>query len=702
MSPILLGFILFLNLFFFRQVGSLGWIVLMGGCWTFLTLSYRRWLHLPEVAQAAAGSGFVLLLTSWWLWQRANPTIVFTLFVIQLFTLVVFYYSLSSRRVLLSLLELVWTPWTVGWAYLRSLVSWRLTPLHSSARPSSMPHWGWLTTSLSRSIVVGGIISAPVILILIALLSAADPIFGHLIKDQFGSQFIEHALWRGVYSFGFLIALSPLLRTHYPEAFTAPLAARWKNAAMSIEYTIVMSLVAIVLALFLSVQWQYIFIPSVRGVDLTQFGFKTYSEYVQKGFWEFVVAALFIFGLIWGGLWIVQNHRARYSHLLKAVQLGVLVEFLVMLLSFFRRIWLYQEYHGLTLVRVFGGWFVVWIAILAVILGARHLKPWRWVLADIAATLLVLFFLSSINIERYIAVAHPPTVNDRVDYTYLARLSADGVEGWQAALEYAQTVLNQPAYDSNQVGLIQRNERREVAYAGVVTAQLLKNYWTLLQQYGTPAQQLVAFRLVHEDALAQVQAVQAKVAAKITEQERLMFISNANPSSDNPEFMRTGAQIVSNLKSYQDQLARHGEKLSHNLELLNQASGDTNRIKVSVILPVTYRYSSGPSLSDSNCQKVGYCTARQYSTQYLPHTFFDIEKASDKTGTSKTLLDQIFIHNWSEESAFTQLEKKLPLVDLLLLQDHYFSLVERINQQPTEEQVYDTDIDLDVPFLPSF
>ncbi|KKU44898.1 MAG: hypothetical protein UX62_C0046G0025, partial [Microgenomates group bacterium GW2011_GWA2_46_7] len=107
---------------------------------------------------------------------------------------------------------------------------------------------------------------------------------------------------------------------------------------------------------------------------------------------------------------------------------GILgLEFVVFISSIFRRVWLYQSYHGLTLARLYGLVLLTWVVGMMATMGLRYLyQNMRWVKVEIAWMVIVVFGSITLNMESLI-IQDPPTVNGRVDYVYLSRLSGQEI-----------------------------------------------------------------------------------------------------------------------------------------------------------------------------------------------------------------------------------------------------------------------------------
>ena len=150
-------------------------------------------------------------------------------------------------------------------------------------------------------------------------------------------------------------------------------------------------MVTVVLGLFLTVQWPYVFVNVAKETDLSQFGVATYSEYVTRGFGELIA----VVGLLWVVSWMaILTYKYTSPGMQKALQilhtiLGL--ELVLFIVSIFRRVWLYQQYHGQTLSRIYGLAFLIWLSGMLVSQALRYVRRSGLVTLEIAWSLLVIF-----------------------------------------------------------------------------------------------------------------------------------------------------------------------------------------------------------------------------------------------------------------------------------------------------------------------
>jgi hypothetical protein len=679
----LILYVLFVNLFFFQPIGGFGTALFLVGNLVFLaTYFLQSTLKNPKTVAIAGAAIIVLAIIEL---QRANISTGFLLLVSCLVILASLFYllvnQLDSFRAVSEFLLLA--PRT-AWRYVRSVIP----GIQSLGKSEDTSKVGQRLSGLPiKSLLIGVVVSLPILLILIQLLSGADPIFKHTIENSVSENTLNRIISHSILSLLIFIGSLPLLNITYPP-FKSPLRfLRTRN--YSIEYSVLMTMVAAVLLLFVVLQSQYIFIPSVEGVDLKQFGFETYSQYVQKGFNEFIAVSLFVFSLLWIGL-VALHDRGKKSYLL-AVQLVVLAEFATILAAFFRRIWLYQSYHGMTLVRFYGGYFVAVIGILTLTLFGRHLWNRRWIVIESVMLLLAVIGLGLFNIEKYIALHHPPTVNERVDYSYLSRLSADGYDGWKKAYDWSSGVLTEQSVKTSSFSA---EDRRQIAYSGLVVQQLLKNSGELIETYGSHDERNTFARQVLDQSLE-------RIDERLRMLDQLLKdvpVSGNIVIVDGIEYNRT--TVVDAYTGNQQTLRKLRERVVQTRDELGTKSLKDQKNHVSYNQP--WGYWSFNQTFSSSCSQLINCPSTQYTlqepTSALPMSWYSLSQGAP---TNVTQWDKTLLYNYSTAQAYEKMKQEMPIQKLLEMQKQYFSIYEHVvvGAKP-EDLAFDADISLNTPFLP--
>lgn len=192
------------------------------------------------------------------------------------------------------------------------------------------------------------------------------------------------------------------------------------------EWAIPIALLNAVFAAFVAVQITVLFGGRQHVLDTAGL---TYAEYARSGFFQLVLIAGLVLGVIASTVRF-GDARAERDRMWMRWLLGVLcVLTLVVLVSALRRLGLYEEAYGFTNLRFFVHVTIFWLAALflvVMIAGARWTGGWlpRTVVGVTAAGLMVVNvinpegFVASQNIERYERTG-------KIDIFYLGSLSPD-------------------------------------------------------------------------------------------------------------------------------------------------------------------------------------------------------------------------------------------------------------------------------------
>lgn len=272
-------------------------------------------------------------------------------------------------------------------------------------------------------------ITAVALVIFVALLSSADPVFAQIIKDfqeeAFGRTFMSLFI-----SFDFLLLLTLKVKSEDDGNF------KLNFLSFGDIFIPVASLITL-FAVFIVIQLKYLF---GSQADFQSFNL-TYSEYVRKGFTELLTTAL-----IGGAIAYLVMFKARILEAgqrlqLKVVNCVLIGELFFMLASALKRDLMYVDVYGLTRVRIVGGLFLIWLAgllaLLFVMTVAQKIKEkWLW-LGILVLSVGVWSTLNIMNVDAKVAQGAPGH-HDYVDYFYIDSVSSDGVMGWQDSLPALQ------------------------------------------------------------------------------------------------------------------------------------------------------------------------------------------------------------------------------------------------------------------------
>ena len=331
----------------------------------------------------------------------------------------------------------------------------------------------------SKSLLRGVVIALPLLFVLFVILSHADPIFNKLVNQglsSIGERFIFSAF-----------VLFSLVALGLAELKKSPEVKKIIEHASGKPYEAVVIVGSIVLlfAAFIMVQFRYLF-SKVSIQDLHQLGINslTYSEYVRKGFFELLIAAVITIGVAIYVLHFLHLANGKIKRVLQVSTGVLLIEVGLLLASAAQRVMLYEAANGMTRARMFGLVFLVWLSIMLLIFLVkvfRDIKQKWFFSAVISTTLIVVLGMNVINIDGLIATKYKPTVNKEIDYYYLAYLSYDGYESWKPALIYIDKEFSR----LEKLQTLTVEDNRRFTWAHFTLRQLYNNREFLRAKYGS-------------------------------------------------------------------------------------------------------------------------------------------------------------------------------------------------------------------------
>ena len=282
-----------------------------------------------------------------------------------------------------------------------------------------------------KNIFIGLIISAPVLLIVIALLAEADTVFQNVIADIFKSleiidsiPFAEHVGVIGIITVMVFGYLAVVLKAEV-EGELAP-AERDAGGLDATIVTTVLVMVNAVYILFCVIQFTYLFGGEEMIRSIPDY---TYAEYARRGFSELIVVTVINLSILLIGLRFTKND-GRLDRLVLVLRCLLVLCTTIMLYSAHLRLKLYEEAYGYTYARIFAHTF---IGLLFVLFLLTLYKFWRWefplLKAFAIAALLTYTTLNYVNIDAVIARKNVDRyfTTGKIDLDYLQELSYDAI-----------------------------------------------------------------------------------------------------------------------------------------------------------------------------------------------------------------------------------------------------------------------------------
>ncbi len=291
----------------------------------------------------------------------------------------------------------------------------------------------------------GLLLAVPVLLVLGGLLVSADPIFSGWVENWLKAFDIEHIgeyllrtayvlvlayLFTGLY----LYTVKPAQRAEKPN----PDQPVIKGFLGWTETAVVLVSTNLLFAVFLFVQFRYFF---GGEANISETGF-TYAEYARRGFNELITVAVLslLMYLVLGVITKLTDKGPRTGFTVLSTVL--IAQLMVMLVSAFQRLLLYEEAYGFTRIRLASHTFMVWLGVLlaaAVLLELVGKRGW-FMLAGVTALFGFVITLAVMNVDSQVLqrnIARAPGLALRqsstvamgdeqtVDVEYLKTLSTD-------------------------------------------------------------------------------------------------------------------------------------------------------------------------------------------------------------------------------------------------------------------------------------
>lgn len=289
--------------------------------------------------------------------------------------------------------------------------------------------------SVAGKILVGLLLTLPLLLVIVPLLASADDVFRYFIeqipnlfKDINIGQFIPRLFIVTIVTclvFSYLWSLLPSktspmpmisnIKIQSPGAFLDP-----------ITVTTLLILIDALYVFFIAIQFSYLFGSLTDGLPHNF----TYAQYARKGFFELVVVTLINLVILIGNLNYVKASEKKVDKVVKVLNTTLVISTFIMLLSAHFRMSLYEEAFGFTYLRILTHTFMGYLFVLFTLSLA---KIWRQSVpllkSFIVISIVAYTLLNYINVDQLIAKNNIERYNqgNPIDISYLTTLSYDAV-----------------------------------------------------------------------------------------------------------------------------------------------------------------------------------------------------------------------------------------------------------------------------------
>jgi hypothetical protein len=292
----------------------------------------------------------------------------------------------------------------------------------------------------------GILIAAPIAVLIAGLLASADPVFASFFNLNIDvGQLVLDVLFVLIGS----LAAAGLLRLAASEPLDRVAGPLWRLGAT--EALVVLAVLDAVFAAFALAQ---VLAASGAAAETLRAAGVTYSDYARSGFFQLLwvsgitLALLILFSRI--SAFTERNSKLAFLVLAEcAIALTLLVDVVA-----FRRLSLYEEAYGFTMLRLYSHVFAVWLSVVFLLLGADLLgvfRKRRWFIGAAATTAaIVLLGLNVANPEAIVVALNTShaQIAHRIDGQYLSELSSDATPALLASRADLDPALRQQVTDA--------------------------------------------------------------------------------------------------------------------------------------------------------------------------------------------------------------------------------------------------------------
>lgn len=284
----------------------------------------------------------------------------------------------------------------------------------------------------------GLLLALPVLLIFTVLLTSADLIFADYVDEVLSLNIFDRIgewLWRGtlillltgLLSGGLALALTRRANEEEQSGLEKSLSSLPRLLSIGfIETSTILVLVNMLFTAFVAIQFTYLF---GGATNVTEAGY-TFADYARRGFFELLTVAILTMLLILGLNWLTRRESKAQIRLFNGLGSVLIGLVLVMLVSAWRRMVLYEAAFGYTELRLLVYVCMAWLGLTLVWFWLTlWLRPDRFAIGALVAVMGFVMTLNLINPDTFIARQNLDryVATGDLDAVYLANLSDDAV-----------------------------------------------------------------------------------------------------------------------------------------------------------------------------------------------------------------------------------------------------------------------------------
>ncbi len=292
----------------------------------------------------------------------------------------------------------------------------------------------------------GVLIAAPIAILIAGLLASADPVFASFFNLNIDiGRLVLDVLFVLVGS----LAAAGLLRL----AASEPLD-RVGGPTRRLGATEALVVLAVLDAVFAAFALAQVLAATGAAAQTLRSAGVTYSDYARSGFFQllWVSGITLVLLVLFSRISAFTERKGKLAFLVLA-ECAIALTLMVDVVAF-RRLSLYEEAYGFTMLRLYSHVFAVWLGVVFLLLAADFLgilRRRRWFIGATATTAaVVLLGLNFANPESIVVALNTDhaQIAHKIDSHYLAELSSDATPALLASRDYLEPALRQQVTDA--------------------------------------------------------------------------------------------------------------------------------------------------------------------------------------------------------------------------------------------------------------
>lgn len=280
----------------------------------------------------------------------------------------------------------------------------------------------------------GVLIAIPILGFFASLLASADPIFAQGLDEFLKILAIEN-LPEYLFRLTYILIAAYLFTGIFTHAITNSSDRKlvsdgkpWMPTWLGItESAVVLGAIDLLFAIFVAIQVRYFF---GGHTNISVDGY-TYAEYARNGFGELVFVAFFSLLLLLSFSQITKRENKRHQFIFSGFSTFLVAMVVVILVSAFQRLLLYETAYGFTRLRIYTHIFMIWLGLLllAVILLEIRGRLRYFALATLISFVGFTVSINLVNVDSSITKHNVSRAisGKELDTSYLLTLSNDAV-----------------------------------------------------------------------------------------------------------------------------------------------------------------------------------------------------------------------------------------------------------------------------------